>query len=95
VVNNAIVLVDYTRQLRDQGMEKVEALVEAGSVRLRPILMTTMTTVLGLMPLAIGVGEGAELRAPLAITLMGGLLISTVLTLVVIPVVYATVDRSR
>jgi HAE1 family hydrophobic/amphiphilic exporter-1 len=57
--------------------------------------MTTMTTVLGLMPLAIGVGEGAELRAPLAITLMGGLLISTVLTLVVIPVVYATVDRSR
>jgi HAE1 family hydrophobic/amphiphilic exporter-1 len=95
VVNNAIVLVDYTRQLRDQGREKVEALVEAGSVRLRPILMTTMTTVLGLMPLAIGVGEGAELRAPLAITLMGGLLISTVLTLVVIPVVYATVDRSR
>jgi len=95
VVNNAIVLVDYTRQLRRQGMAKMEALIEAGSVRLRPILMTTLTTVLGLLPMAIGIGEGAELRAPLAITLMGGLIVSTALTLVVIPVVYATVDRSR
>jgi len=95
VVNNAIVLVDYTRQLRHQGLAKLDALIEAGSVRLRPILMTTLTTVLGLLPMAIGIGEGAELRAPLAITLMGGLMVATALTLVVIPVVYATVDRSR
>ncbi len=95
VVNNAIVLVDYTRQLRQHGMAKMDALVEAGSVRLRPILMTTLTTVLGLLPMAIGLGEGAELRAPLAITLMGGLLASTALTLIVIPVVYGLVDRSR
>jgi HAE1 family hydrophobic/amphiphilic exporter-1 len=95
VVNNAIVLVDYARQLRKQGMEKIEALVEAGSVRLRPILMTTLTTVLGLLPMAIGMGEGAALRAPLAITLMGGLIFATALTLIVIPVVYATVDRSK
>ena len=95
VVNNAIVLVDYARQLRKQGMEKLDALVEAGSVRLRPILMTTLTTVLGLLPMAIGLGEGAELRTPLAITLMGGLIFATALTLIVIPVVYATVDRSN
>jgi HAE1 family hydrophobic/amphiphilic exporter-1 len=95
VVNNAIVLVDYANQLRERGLAKVEALVEAGTVRLRPILMTTLTTVLGLLPMAIGLGEGAELRAPLAITLMGGLIVSTALTLVVIPVVYATLDRSR
>jgi hydrophobic/amphiphilic exporter-1 (mainly G- bacteria), HAE1 family len=95
VVNNAIVLVDYTRQLRKRGMAKIEALIEAGRVRLRPILMTTLTTVLGLLPMAIGIGEGAELRAPLAITLMGGLVFSTALTLVVIPVVYAALDRSE
>jgi HAE1 family hydrophobic/amphiphilic exporter-1 len=95
VVNNAIVLVDYANQLRHEGMAKIEALIEAGAVRLRPILMTTLTTVLGLLPMAIGLGEGAELRAPLAITLMGGLIVSTALTLVVIPVVYATLDRSR
>jgi len=95
VVNNAIVLVDRTNQLRAGGMEKLQALVEAGRQRLRPILMTTLTTLLGLFPMALGLGEGAELRAPLAITLIGGLGLSTVLTLVVIPVVYATLDRSR
>jgi HAE1 family hydrophobic/amphiphilic exporter-1 len=94
VVNNAIVLVDYARQLRREGMAKLDALVEAGRVRLRPILMTTLTTVLGLLPMAIGLGEGAELRTPLAITLMGGLTISTVLTLVLIPVIYSVVDRT-
>jgi HAE1 family hydrophobic/amphiphilic exporter-1 len=71
----------------------VDALIEAGQVRMRPILMTTLTTVLGLVPMAVGVGEGAALRSPLAITLIGGMLSSTVLTLVVLPVVYATLDR--
>ena len=95
VVNNAIVLVDYINHLRRrEGMAKVEAVLRAGRVRLRPILMTTSTTVLGLMPMALGLGEGAEIRAPMAITVIGGLLVSTLLTLLVIPVVYATLDRS-
>jgi HAE1 family hydrophobic/amphiphilic exporter-1 len=93
VVNNGIVLIDYTKQLRAKGVAKVEALVEAGTVRLRPILMTTLTTVLGLLPMAIGFGEGAEVRAPLALTLIGGLTTGTLLTLIVLPVVYATLDR--
>jgi HAE1 family hydrophobic/amphiphilic exporter-1 len=93
VVNNGIVLIDYTKRLRARGLSKVDALVEAGQVRMRPILMTTLTTVLGLVPMAIGIGEGAALRAPLAITLIGGMISSTVLTLVVLPVVYATLDR--
>jgi len=93
VVNNAIVLIDYMNQLRRKGMAKIEAIKEAGQARLRPILMTTLTTVVGLLPLALGLGEGAEVRAPMAITVIGGLLVSTVLTLVVIPVVYAVVDR--
>jgi hydrophobic/amphiphilic exporter-1 (mainly G- bacteria), HAE1 family len=95
VVNNAIVLVDWANQLRKRGLGKVEALIEAGRARLRPILMTMLTTCLGLVPMAIGVGEGAELRAPLAITLIGGMLLSTVLTLVVIPCVYVVFDRSK
>jgi HAE1 family hydrophobic/amphiphilic exporter-1 len=94
VVKNAIVLVDYANRLRKEGRSKIDALVEAGSVRMRPIIMTTLTTVLGLLPMAIGVGEGVEVRAPLAITLIGGLVVSTLLTLVVIPVVYVTFDRS-
>ncbi len=93
VVNNAIVLVDLINQLRESGMKKLEAIVEAGRLRLRPILMTTLTTTLGLLPLAIGFGEGAEIRAPMAITVIGGLAVSTLLTLVVIPVVYAVLDR--
>ena len=93
VVNNAIVLVDYINTLRRGGMEKMEAIVQAGSVRLRPILMTTMTTVLGLLPMALGIGEGAEIRTPMAITVIAGLSSSTVLTLVVIPVVYSLFDR--
>ena len=79
VVNNAIVLVDYTNQLRKKGMAKLDALVEAGKVRLRPILMTTMTTILGLLPMTLGLGEGVELRAPLALTLIGGLAFATIL----------------
>ncbi len=93
VVNNAIVLIDYINQMRKSGMAKLEAIKEAGKVRLRPIMMTTLTTVLGLLPLALGLGEGAEVRAPMAITVIGGLLVSTMLTLVVIPVVYSIVDR--
>ncbi|MEW5978903.1 MAG: efflux RND transporter permease subunit [Acidobacteriota bacterium] len=93
VVNNAIVLIDYANQLRQQGFSKREALVRAGEVRLRPILMTTLTTVLGLLPMALGWGEGAEVRAPMAITVMGGLAFCTLLTLVFIPVVYELVDR--
>ena len=93
VVNNAIILVDYTNQLRRSGLAKIEALKQAGQVRLRPILMTTATTVLGLLPMAIGLGEGSELRTPMALTVIGGLLTSTLLTLLVIPAVYALVDR--
>ena len=95
VVNNAIVLVDLINQLQAQGMEKIAAIIEAGTARLRPILMTTLTTALGLLPMAIGVGEGAEVRTPMAITVIGGLLVSTLLTLVVIPVVYSLLDRKK
>jgi len=95
VVNNAIVMVDYINKLRRGGMEKVEAIVQAGSVRLRPILMTTATTVLGLLPMALGLGDGAEIRTPMAITVVAGLISSTLLTLVIIPTVYAVLDRGR
>ncbi len=89
VVNNAIVLVDYVNILRrEEGYRLDEALVEAGRVRFRPIMMSTITTVLGLMPLALIPGEGAELRVPLAIPVIGGLILSTILTLVVVPVLY-------
>ena len=93
VVNNAIVLVDYINTLRRSGIEKMQAIVQAGSVRLRPILMTTMTTVLGLLPMALGLGEGAEIRTPMALTVIAGLTSSTFLTLVIIPTVYSLVDR--
>ena len=96
VVNNAIVLVDFINHLRrDEGLDKVAAVMRAGELRLRPILMTTSTTVLGLLPMAIGLGEGAEIRAPMAITVIGGLIVSSALTLVLIPVVYASLDRGR
>ncbi len=89
VVNNAIVLIDAVNRLRrEEGMAKQEALVEAGLRRLRPILMTSATTIFGLMPMALGLGEGAELRAPLAITVIGGLVSATVLTLILVPCVY-------
>lgn len=88
VVNNAIVLVDYINTLRARGLGLREAILRAGPTRLRPILMTTLTTVLGLIPMALGLGEGGELQAPLAITVIGGLSMSTLLTLVVVPLVY-------
>ena len=93
VVNNAIVLVDMINKLREAGTEKTVAIIEAGKARLRPILMTTLTTTLGLLPMAIGFGEGAEVRTPMAITVIGGLLTSTLLTLIVIPAVYSLMDR--
>jgi CzcA family heavy metal efflux pump len=89
VVNNAILLVEYVELARDeQGMSPEEAVVEAGAIRLRPILMTTLTTILGMMPLALGLGEGSELMRPLAIAVVGGLSVSTLLTLIVIPCAY-------
>jgi HAE1 family hydrophobic/amphiphilic exporter-1 len=94
-VNNAIVLVDYINRLRRDGIEKVEAIVEAGKVRLRPILMTTSTTVLGLLPMSLGLGEGSEIRSPMAIAVIGGLTVSTLLTLIFVPTVYAVFDRKN
>ncbi len=88
VVNDAIVLVDYINQLRARGMPKSEAVVLAGRVRLRPIIMTTLTTVLGLVPMALSTGEGAEIRQPMAVTVMAGLSSATLLTLVIIPMAY-------
>ncbi len=91
VVNNAIVLIDKINQLRREGEEKLSAIRHACHVRLRPILMTTLTTVLGLLPMALALGEGAELRSPLAITVSFGLALSTLLTLLVIPAIYRVV----
>ena len=93
VVNNAIVLVDYVNRLKRRGLGREEAVITAGTVRLRPILMTTATTVLGLLPMAIGLGDGAEIRTPMAISVITGLIASTVLTLLIIPTIYALVDR--
>lgn len=93
VVNNAIVLVDYTNLLRARGMGPKEAVLTACTVRLRPILMTTATTVLGLLPMAVGLGDGAEIRTPMAIAVIFGLVSSTLLTLIVVPTVYFLLDR--
>jgi HAE1 family hydrophobic/amphiphilic exporter-1 len=95
VVNNAIVLVDRINQLRHKGVDKLVAIMEASRSRFRPIIMTSLTTILGLAPLAFGSGEGAELRAPLAITVMSGLLVATMLTLLLIPVLYSLFDRKK
>ena len=93
VVNNAIVLIDYINVLRKRGVEKIEAIKQAGGVRLRPILITTSTTVLGLLPMAIGLGEGAEIRTPMAVSIIAGLLSATFLTLILIPIVYNRFSR--
>jgi len=92
VVNNAIVLIDYINTRRSNGEDRTEAITNAGPIRLRPILMTTLTTVLGLLPLALGSGEGSEVQAPLAVVVIGGLMLSTLLTLVFIPVLYTIFD---
>jgi HAE1 family hydrophobic/amphiphilic exporter-1 len=96
VVNNAIILVDYTNRLRRKdGLSLAEAVVTAGSRRLRPILMTTFTTVLGLLPLSFGLGEGGEVQAPLARVVIGGLLSSTFITLVLVPVIYSLFEKKN
>jgi HAE1 family hydrophobic/amphiphilic exporter-1 len=95
VVNNAIVLVDAINRRRAEGQCRLEAIVEAGRDRLRPILMTSATTVLGLVPMAVAMGAGAELRRALAVAVIGGLTVATLLTLLVIPVVYQLLDRKR
>ncbi|MEN6392179.1 MAG: efflux RND transporter permease subunit [Syntrophomonas sp.] len=92
VVANAIVYVDYLQQLRERGMERDLAIMEAGRVRLRPILMTAFATILAMFPLALGLGEGGESEAPLAITIIGGLTVSTFVTLLLVPVMYSLLD---
>ncbi len=95
VVNNAIVLVDYINQLRRRGLTRRQAIIQGGQARLRPILMTSLTTILGLLPMALGLGEGAEIRTPMAITVIAGLLSATLLTLIIIPVVYDLFEHGK
>jgi HAE1 family hydrophobic/amphiphilic exporter-1 len=95
VKKNAILLVDYTNILRDRGASRRDALLEAGPVRLRPILMTTFAMIMGMMPIAIGIGEGAETRSPMALATIGGLITSLLLTLIVIPVTYDLFDEIK
>ena len=92
VTKNAILLVDFTKTLRSRGMSRREALIAAGRTRLRPILMTTFAMIFGMLPLALALGQGAEMRAPMARAVIGGLITSTLLTLVVVPVVYTVLD---
>jgi HAE1 family hydrophobic/amphiphilic exporter-1 len=94
-VNDAVLLLATARQLMAEGVGRLDALVEAAGVRLRPIIMTTLTTVLALLPLAIGTGEGSELRGPMAVTIIGGLLASTVGSVFVLPCLYLVLDRMR
>ena len=89
---NAILIVDYINQLRDSGLERTEAILKAGPVRLRPIMMTTAATILGMVPIALGLGAGSELRSPMAVSIAGGLVSSTILSLFVVPVFYAILD---
>ncbi len=92
VVSNAIILIDYLKKLRESGMDKNEAIIEAGGTRLRPILMTALTTILAMVPMSLGLGEGGETNAPLATVVIGGLLVSTFITLILVPVVYSIFD---
>lgn len=92
-VNNGIVMVDYINQLKRRGMEKKEAILQACTVRLRPVLITAFTTILGMLPMALSASEGAEMRAPMAVTVAGGLVATTLLTLFVIPIIYSLFDR--
>jgi len=92
VVNNGIVLVDYVNRLRKQGMEKHEAIIQAASARLRPILITALTTIMGILPMAFTTSQGAEMRAPLGAAVAFGLMASTILTLFVVPVMYSVTE---
>ena len=93
VAKNAILLVDFAIRARERGLERNAALLEAARVRLRPILMTTLATILGLVPMSLGIGEGAELQAPLARVVIGGLTASTLITLVFVPTVYTIFEE--
>ncbi|HHX77144.1 MAG TPA: efflux RND transporter permease subunit, partial [Firmicutes bacterium] len=93
VVNNGIVFVDYTNQLRLEGMDKREALITAGKARVRPILMTALTTILAMSPIALGYGSGAEMAQPMAVVTIGGLTYATLLTLLVVPIIYDVLNR--
>ena len=93
VTKNAILLIDYANQQREKGLPLREAVLEACSLRLRPILMTTLSTILGMLPIALGIGEGAELRQSMGVVLIGGLTTSTLLTLVVVPLIYLLFER--
>jgi HAE1 family hydrophobic/amphiphilic exporter-1 len=95
VVNNGIVMVDFINQLRAAGLEKEAAIIEGSATRLRPILMTSLTTIFGLIPMIVSRGEGSELFVPLGITLFGGMISATFLTLLVLPVIYSLVDTLR
>jgi len=92
VTKNAILLVDFVNRARAAGADRVHAIVDAGRIRLRPILMTTFAMVFGMIPLALGIGEGSEQRAPMAHAVIGGIITSTLLTLVVVPVIYTYLD---
>ncbi len=95
MVNNAIVLIDAINQARERGLQRIDAIKLAGRTRLRPILITSVSTIVGLIPMAIGIGEGAEIRRPMAITVIAGNLVATFLTLIVIPVLYSVMDRKE
>ena len=95
VVSNAIILIDYINRLRKEGAELKDAIIRAGRIRLRPILMTTLCTICGLIPMALGLGEGAEANASLAIAVIGGLTVSTFLTLVFVPTLYFMAENWR
>jgi HAE1 family hydrophobic/amphiphilic exporter-1 len=94
-VNNSIILVDRINQLKSSGMELADAIVQAGQQRIRPIIMTTLTTILALLPLTFSIGEGSSLRSPMAIAVVGGLVTSTLMSLIVIPCVYYVFERGR
>jgi len=93
VTKNAILLVDFTNQAQKEGMGQFEAIMRAGQVRLRPIVMTTLAMVFGMLPMAIGMGEGGETQAPMGRAVIGGVITSTILTLVVVPVAYTYLDN--
>ena len=93
VTKNAILIVDFSNQLRARGLAVVDAVVQASVIRLRPILMTSLATVFGILPIAIGLGAGAESRRPLGIAVVGGMLFSTFLTLLLVPVVYSMLAK--
>ena len=88
VVKNAVVLVDYINLMRDRGYSLDEAIVISGKARLRPVLMTALTTIFAMLPLAIGIGEGSEIWSPMGISVIGGLIFSTILTMLIVPVIY-------